>query len=196
MPQANGPGVLFEGTDRACAPGRQRNVHGPALSDALPAPVPALLRYTRAPTEPTTVAGDVVPGDTPAHPSLMQVGVRMPTSAARLNSIAEVQRIVVSAATRPRQVILKYLYPAATTALATVTVSASAASQLSDARVGLSLTVNGVSVVFPITATASQIDDAIEAALGGVFNATETAFGVYRVRGCVCAGRGGGGRGI
>ena len=90
---------------------------------------------------------------------------------------------MVSGTQRPRLVALRYLFPAITTAIRTVTITASDVAKFADERVGLRLSINGVKITFPIAWTSAQIDNAIEVALGGAFNASDTAFGVFKV-GC------------
>ncbi len=121
--------------------------------------------------------------------SLTQVGVRMPSATPQLNSIPETQRITVSGLQRARTTTLKYVYP--TTATATtfteVTIGTDTPEKLLSDRVSVRLVVNGAAVTVPITATATEMDDAIEAALGGRFATNDVLFGVRKVRGRAAA---------
>ncbi len=107
----------------------------------------------------------------------------MPNASPKLNSIPETQTITVLGLQRARKATLKYVYPVATATIFTeVTIDADMPGKLSDDRVSLTFVVNDVAAVtVPITSTAAEFDDAIEAALGGSFMLDDVLFGVRKV---------------
>ncbi|KXZ49222.1 hypothetical protein GPECTOR_22g813 [Gonium pectorale] len=116
-----------------------------------------------------------------------QLAVRMPVPEPRANSLAEVQTIAVTASTKPRQLLVKYLYGAgANTTAYFINITSLDDSKLDSPAVGLQLTFSGGSakVILPLAATSTSMDTLIESAFGGVSMPNSgDLFGVRKIRG-------------